>query len=199
MRRVCGPSRRSLLAAWRLGRKLARQERRLRPSLREAIHFSRYEDFRLAHRSAIENIHLFSLWEQRLLKLAESEGYRVGFDLDKSSKVWDDFYSYIFTPIKNAFWVGWEEAWQLEAVYKQRRSSIAQVNKALTAAAADVFHVVYAPAALPQTSPNELSEEDRWDAIAEKLFDDLEGDKNEQLWDMPEPIAIGAKAKAGRT
>lgn len=197
MRRVCGPSRRSLLAAWRLGRKLARQERRLRPSLREAIHFSRYEDFRLAHRSIIENNRLFSPWERRLLKIAEGEGYRVGFDLDKSSKVWDDFYSYIFMPIKNAFWLGWEEAWQLEAVYRRRRSSVAQGNKALTMAA-DVFHVVRAPPALPQNSANELSEEDRWDAIAEKLFDDLEGDKNEQLWDMPEPKAIGAKAKVGQ-
>ena len=198
MRRVCGPSRRSLLAAWRLGRKLARQERRLRPSLREAVHFSRYEDFRLAHRSTLENSRLFSPWEQRLQKIAESEGYRVGFDLDKTSKVWDEFYSYIFTPIKNAFWIGWEEAWQLEAIYKHRRGSLVQGNKALTAAA-DVFHVVHTPAALPQTSADELSEEDRWDAIAEKLFDDLEGDKNEQLWDMPEPRAIGAKAKVGQT
>jgi hypothetical protein len=194
MRRVSGPSRRSLLAAWRLGRKLAQRERRLRPILREAIHFSRYEDFRLAHRSVIENSRLFSPWEQRIQKLAEAEGYRLGFNLDRTSRIWDDFFSYVFTPIKNAFWIGWEEARQLEAMYRQKRTSFAQGGKALTTAA-DVFHVAEAPPTLPETSPDELSEEDRWDAIAEKLFDDLQGDKNDQLWDMPEAVTAGAKAK----
>lgn len=186
------------MAAWRLGRKLARQERRLRPVLREVIHFSRYEDFRLAHRAAIENTHLFPPWEHRLQKLAESEGYRVGYNLDKTSRVWDDFFTHIFSPIKHAFWIGWEESWRLEAIYRQRRSALAQGNKALTTAT-DVFRVAEVPPTLPEASVEELSEEDRWDSIAEKLFDDLEGDRNEQIWDMPEAVSAGAKAKVGQT
>lgn len=198
MRRVSGPSRRSLVAAWRMGRKMAKQEPRLRPILREALHFSRYDEFRLAHRATMENTQLFPRWEQRIHKLAESEGYRIGFNLDKTSRVWDDFFTYIFTPIKHAFWIGWEESRQLEAAYKHRRSSLAQGNKALTTAA-NVFRVAEAPPTLPEASGEELSEEDRWDAIAEKLFDDLEGDKNENIWDMPEAVSAGAKAKVGQT
>lgn len=198
MRKALGPSRKSLLAAWRLGRKLARQERRLRPILREALHFSRYDEFRLAHRAALENTGLFPEWEHRIQKIAEGEGYRLGFKLDKSSRIWDDFYTYIFTPIKHAFWLGWEEARQLEPMYRQRRLSLAQGNTALTTAA-DVFRVAEARPIVPEPTGEELSEEDRWDAIAEKLFDDMGGDKDEEIWEMPEAVSAGAKAKVGQT
>jgi hypothetical protein len=193
-----GPSRRSLMDAWELGQKLARQERRLRPVLHLATQFSSYEDFSLAHRFAIENTPLFPAWEERIQKLAESEGNRIGFDLDKSIQLWDEFYTYIFTPIKHAFWLGWEESWKLESTYKQMRSSHAQGKKVL-AKAAHSSRPATAPPTLPPVSVEKLSEEDRWDAVAEKLFDDLGGDKNETLWDMPEAVSAGAKANVGQT
>lgn len=189
------PSRRSLMDAWELGQELARQERRLRPILRLATQFSSYEDFCLAHRFAIENTPLFPAWEDRIQKLAEREGNRIGFGLDKTIQLWDEFYTYIFTPIKHAFWLGWEESWQLESTYKQTRSTLAQ-GKAVQERAADVFRVADALAKVP---PEKLSEEDRWDAIAEKLFDDLEGDRNEALWDMPDAVSAGAKTDFGET
>ncbi len=180
--------------AWELGQKLARQERRIRPVLHLATQFSSYEDFSLAHRFAIENTPLFPAWEDRIQKLAESEGNRIGFGLDKTIQLWDEFYTYIFTPIKHAFWLGWEESWQLESTYKQVRSTLAQ-GKAVGTKAADVLRVAEA---LPEVSMEELSEEDRWEAIAEKLFDDLEGDRNETLWDMPEAVSAGAKVQVGQ-
>jgi hypothetical protein len=197
MPRVRGPSRRSLLAAYRLGKKMARQEPGIRPVLREVIHFSRYEDFRLAHRSTLENSRRFFLWEQRIAALAESTGRNIGFNLDKTSRVWDDFYSYVFAPLKHAFWQGWEEVRQLKDIYRKQRTMLAQGGRAV-AKAADVFHVLDAAPMLPESTGDELSEEDRWDAIAEKLFDDLEGDKNEELWDLPEARSIGAKGKVAQ-
>jgi len=182
----------------RLGQKLAQQERRLRPDLREVTHFSSYDDFRLVHRFTIENTPMFSEWEERIQKLAESEGNRVGYGLDKTIQLWDEFYTCIFPPIKHAFWLGWEESWRLESTYKQVHSVHLQGKKVLTKAAPSSRAAKAAPA-LPAVSVERISEEDRWEAIAEKLFDDLEGDKNETLWDMPDAVPAGAKTNFGQT
>lgn len=180
------------MSAWRLGRKMAAQERRLRPALSDAIHFSRYDEFRLAHRSKLENSAVFASWEHRLQRLAEREGQRIGFRLDKTSKIWDEFYSYIFGPMKSAFWCGWEGARQLQPLYTQRRNKM--LRQSMIPTTPGVLQASQMPIVLPDI-PDEVSEEDRWDAIANKLFNDMEGDKNEDLWELPEARSIGAKGK----
>lgn len=181
MQRVPQPRRAAYQEAFRLGRKMAGAFPRLRPQLKAAGQYREYEDFCLAHRLHLENTRVFAIWERKILAIAEVEGRHYGINLDRGSRTWDAFYGVLFTPVKNAFWAGWEDAWKLGDRFVRERDL---QNAKPMEGEVSVF-----PASLllikQQVKQEVESAEPQWDGVATKLFDEMNADGDERMWEMP--------------
>ena len=165
------PSAYILRKAWQLGQKMARKERRLQPDPTGVAQFPTYQLFRQAHRHRLEQRSAFQYWDVKLQRLIEREGNGRGLAID-DPRVWDALFTHIGGPIRNVFWAAWEDAYQLESLY---REAINQAEQARLASAAPLrIYQLQGQAA-------DASDPDVWNGIAQQLARD--GD----LGDTAEP------------
>ena len=180
------PSRYMLQKAWKLGQKMAMTERRVKPVLFDAHEYPSHGLFVQVHRHRMEQLSAFRPWDEKLQFLIEREGYSRDIALD-DPRVWDAFFNQIAVPIRNSFWYGWEQVYRLEELY-HKQVELANGKKAKQ----EVVHV-YAPPVAQRLAVNTLPDESEtgiWDKVAAKLFDDMQGDNNEALWELPEAHAV---------
>lgn len=179
MRPAPAPSRYILQKAWKLGQKMAYQERRLRPDVDGAHQYPSFSLFRSVHRHRLESLPPFARWDEKLQFLIEREASGCGMNLE-DPKEWDIFYRFMAGPIRSSFWYGWELIHGLEGMYK---AEVESFEKTITRR--EVLHV-YTPPAKPRFAPSALPEGEElrvWDRMATRLFDEMNGDANEKLWD----------------
>jgi hypothetical protein len=193
MNNVTQPSKATLQKAWELGREMARRERRLMPVLSGAHEYPTYLRFIAAHRCRLEHTRVFEPWDAQLHKMIEVEGRRARLDLNNPQQ-WETLYAQLGTPIRCAFWYGWEQSFRLQKLYDQ------QMELARRAAEKPKVLRVYNPPQSPMipSSPiiDRMSDNDRWDTIADKLFDGMQGDSSEAFWDTPAAETTAQKSKA---
>lgn len=121
----------------------------------------------------------FQRWDEKLQFLIEREASGCGLNLE-DPKQWDMFYRFMAGPIRSSFWYGWELVQGLESMYLDE---VEGFNKRISKR--DVLHV-YAPPVQPRFAPSALPEGEElrvWDRVATKLFEEMDGDSNERLWE----------------
>ena len=131
------PSRNALLKAWALGRK-AGKDPRIRPVVADASDYSTFEKFRIAHRGELEVRDIFAFWDEQIMCIAERESRRLGLRTDGAIAYWDVFLANVVLPLKNAFWIGWEDQVRLAQLYAVARKR-AIVSGTLARAETKVF------------------------------------------------------------
>ena len=125
------------MKAWALGRK-AVEDPRIRPVVSDASDYSTFEKFRIAHRGRLEVRDIFAVWDEQIMRIAERESRRLGFRTDGASAYWDVFLAKVVSPLKNAFWIGWEGQIRLDHLYAEARKR-AIVSGTLASAEAKIF------------------------------------------------------------
>lgn len=102
--------------AWRLGRTLAMTDPTFVPQLDEAHLHPSYVQFMIDHRKKLEHVPAFWTWDLRLEDLIEDEAERHNLTFDKDA---EQIEKAITTPIKCAFWFGWEGVTNLKKQYER--------------------------------------------------------------------------------
>jgi hypothetical protein len=99
---------------------MAVADRSVSPDLDNASRYADYREFRAANRERWEHCEAFvRLWQERLFRLAEKEGNRLGLRLDDLMSSWDRWYDDIVIPLQNVFWAGWEHSYDLPKRFAQ--------------------------------------------------------------------------------
>lgn len=191
MSQIPRPSQYILQKAWKLGRKMASTERRLRPELFRAHEYPSYELFRLTHRHQLEHLNAFIPWDQKLQVLIEREGRGGGYRLD-DPRIWEIFYAHVASQIASAFWFGWEQVYQLEQLYENR----CQEARAKYAARVPVLHIAQAAATPKDDSEDhpDDAEQGLWNQVATKLFEEKKIDDASGFWALPAAESAGRKS-----
>lgn len=197
-------SRRALMAAWQLGRKMALTDRGVRANLRDVAHYTSYRQFRMAHRAFHESSRRFVPWDKKLQRMAESEAWWMGYDLDRSVRAWDGFHMFVLAPMKEAFWRGWETHARLEPSFLERRK--AWLDRVRETPNSVVRTSDLAPA-IPDLTSEQVTETERWDRLASKLFGAEQEttsqcpeppEPDDEFWELPPPPPqVGALADSG--
>lgn len=160
------PSTRALQRAFQLGIQMAKHESRIIPILSGAHQYATYIQFATAHRHRLEGISAFERWEMVLEKIAEDEGNRLSLRSD-DPRQWDPFVNAVVTPIRCAFWYGWEGVYNLRKLYDQ------QVELASRATTSPSILRVFNPSSSPMIPssplPDRFYEERAWDEIASSM------------------------------
>jgi hypothetical protein len=158
---------------------MALRERRLRPMMEGCYQYPTFGLFRSVHRHQLEEFDAFRPWDGKLQALVEREAHASG-DLDDARK-WESFYRNVAAPIRSAFWYGWEQVYQLEQLYD------AEMKRYQNSLAPAPVLKVYTPpksAGVPTALP-EGEELKIWEKMAKALFDELNGDSDDQVWTTP--------------
>lgn len=108
------PSLTAIREATELGCDMAAHDHSVSPDLDHAYRYADYADFRDANRERWEHSEQFvRVWQDRLFRLAEKEGNRVGLRLDALMSSWNRWYSEIVIPMQSTLWDGWEQCYDL--------------------------------------------------------------------------------------
>jgi len=120
------PSRTAIKRAAELGQEMARKERHCRPNMAMAEHYETYLRYRNAQREIMENSDVFAQrWVERLLTIADKDGRAHGLRMDDSMASWDIWYNKLVLPLKEVFWLAWEQTWKLPEHYAEARQHFA--------------------------------------------------------------------------
>lgn len=176
------PSRYILQKAWKLGQTMAYGERRLRPNVENCHQYPSYNLFRTVHRHSLEGSNVFHKWDAKLQLLIEREAHASGGLQDPRQQ--DVFYRNVAGAIRSSFWYGWEQVHELEVKYE------AEVERYRKSKAPTPALHLYAPPERPEFKPTALPEGEElqdWEHMAKAVFDEMSGDSNETLWELPSP------------
>lgn len=190
MRNIPQPSRAALQSAWELGRQMAKTERRLIPILSGAHQYVSYPMFLAAHRHRLEMAAVYGPWEARLHALSDREAVNRRLKLDDQAH-WDLAHTHIYVPLRCSFWFGWEGVYRLQMLYEQQVELHRRQTEAPTVLR--VFNPPQSPLIPCSPIPDKFTDDDRWDSMVNQMFETLDGDNNEQLWEMPDPQQIAQK------
>jgi hypothetical protein len=185
MRQAPHISKAALKKAFHLGVKMAQTERRIIPYLSDAHQYTSYRAFMVMHQRRLEQHHAFEPWDMKIVALAEREASRLD-----AQQPWE-LASRIEVPLRSSFWFGWERAYRLKHLYEQ------QVELARRQHAPSAVLRVHNPPVSPlipsSPLPEKVADDDRWANLAVEMFENLDGDADETLWEMPAAEAQGAK------
>jgi hypothetical protein len=99
---------------------MAAEDRSIRPDLDNAYRYADCHEFRDANRDRWEHSEVFvRIWQERLFKLAEKEGNRLGLRLDDLMSSWDRWYDEVVLPLQSVLWAGWEQSYDLPRRFVQ--------------------------------------------------------------------------------
>lgn len=175
------PTRYILRKAMQLGQKMALKERRLKPRIAGAYQYTSYSLFRTVHRHQITELDAFAPWDAKLQRLIEREANGARVDMS-SPRRWEAFYAQVAAPIISTFWYACEQVWQLEKLYDQE---VETFQKKL--AQHQVLHVYCPDVAQKQAGQSlDADEQAHWDRVASTLFEEMSGDTDESLWELPQ-------------
>ena len=117
------PSKKALISAARLARKMYREDTWIRPSIEdndlEEVG-SDYGQFTLVHREGWEQTNQCQQWINQLTDLSEAEAERLKIPRIDNWERW--FYS-IHCPMKDAFWDAWEEKAKLYEAWETAKNA----------------------------------------------------------------------------
>lgn len=187
------PSKYILRKAFKLGRKMARQEKRLRPHLQLAAEFGKYPAFRTAHRQAMQQISAFRPWDERVRELVIREGHGQGIPMENPA-CWEAYGRELVSVIYSAFWFAWEEAFRLEDMHFLAVQKLVQ-QRARTTASPIVrpLSPMIPTTPMPLAPETEDEEDGLWEKVADKLFGDMDGDGDASIWNLPMPDKLATK------
>lgn len=110
------PSVRAIQKAWRLGRTLAMTDPTFVPQVEDAARFPSYVQFMVEHRRKLQLLPSFWTWDLRLEDMVEDEAERHQLSMDRDG---ERILQLIDTPIRCAFWFGWEGVTNLKKRYER--------------------------------------------------------------------------------
>lgn len=188
------PSEYILRKAWQLGRRMACKDHQMGIDLTFCYQYSTYDAFRLANRSRLQTLPAMTKWEDRLQSIIEHAVNGLGYSLD-NQRTWDAIEQLIVRPIRNAFWIGWEQELGLEAQYQQ------VVTAYRAKQSVHVLHVNRHSDEVPrrllrQPTADLDAQEERglWEKVARAIYDDLGVRDENQFW-----AATGSQRESDHT
>lgn len=189
-------SRSTLRKAWEFGHEMARREPRIRPVLTGAQDCPTYARFVGTHRYNQEHTREFEPWNDGLLKIIEAECRRLRLEVYDPPR-WGTPAAEVSMHIRVAFWYGWEVSVGLQKLYEQH------MQAARRAAAKPQVLRVFNPEKIEPIRPlpviKQVSETDRWDSLADKLFEGRKAEDHDPFWDIVTPEGEFANANPNRT
>lgn len=115
--RAPAASPRTIQEAFGMGQTLAMSDPNFLPLLHDAHQYPNYVLFMLAHRKRLETMPRFWTWDLRLEDLIENEAERQSLSMTPANA--EQMLRVIATPIRCAFWYGWESAQNLLKRYEE--------------------------------------------------------------------------------